>query len=239
MKKILKILVLSLLLSGNVYGGAIEYHDKTSLYRMIDDGITGVKLNWGPEKRPPRIKVDLPSNSPLLISDYHSIWGASGGRRTWEGKNAKHDGVDFYVKAGDPIIAANSGKVLLTTIDTCAGPIVVIKHPGNKYAYYLHVGEFKVKKGDKVERGQVIADAGKLITTKCGGGIEHLHFLISSQGPCKSCWGTWVLYGDPKNYRNPHKYWTGGKGKPECFVKGKKFHKKKLTLPVQCKVNLQ
>ena len=82
--------------------------------------------------------------------------------------------------------------------------------------------DFKVKKGDKVERGQVIADAGKLITTQCGGGIEHLHFQISSQGPCKSCWGSWVLYGDPKNYRNPHKYWTGGKGKPECFVKGKK-----------------
>ena len=237
MKKLLGVIVLGLLLNTNIIHSEItSFHNKSDMFKMIDDEVTGVKLNWGPEKKPPKIKVDLPNNSPLLISDYHSIWGASGGRRTWEGKNTKHHGVDFYVKAGDSIIAANSGKVLLTTFDACAGPIVVIKHPGNKYAYYLHVGEFKVKKGDKVERGQVIADAGAQISTKCGGGIEHLHFQISSQGPCKSCWGTWVLYGDPKNYRNPHKYWTGGKGKPECFVEGKEFHKKKLTLPVICKI---
>ena len=173
MKKLLGIVALGLLLSNNSYSDSIELDSKISLYKMIDGGITGKKLNWGPEKKPPKIKVDLPSNSPLLISDYHSIWGASGERRTWEGKNVKHHGVDFYVKAGDPIIAANSGKVLLTTFDACAGPIVVIRHPGNKYAYYLHVGEFKVKKGDNVERGQLIANAGILITTQCGGGIEH------------------------------------------------------------------
>ena len=236
MKKLLVTIILSLLFSQSSYSDAVELHDKTSLYKMIDSDVTGVKLNWGPEKRPPKIKVDLPSNSPLLISDYHSIWGASGGKRSVKGKYVKHNGVDFYVKTGDPIIAANSGKVLLTTIEeTCAGPLVVIRHPGNKYAYYLHVGEFKVKKGDIVERGQVIANAGILITTQCGGGIEHLHFQISSQGPCKSCWGSWVIYGDPKNYKNPHKYWTGGKGKPECFVKGKEYPKKKLTLPVLCK----
>ena len=235
MKKTLQILLLSLLSSQSSFSDSVVLGDKTSLYKMIDGDVTGVKLNWGPEKKPPKIKVDLPSNSPLLISDYHSIWGASGGRRTWKGKYIKHDGVDFYVKAGDPIIAANSGKVLLTTFDECAGPVVVIKHPGNKYAYYLHVGEFKVKKDDKVKRGQLIANAGQLITTQCGGGIEHLHFQISSEGPCKTCWGSWVLYGDPKNFQNPHKYWTGGKGKPECFVKGKDYPKKKLTLPVLCK----
>jgi len=235
MKKLLGIVVLGLLFSQSGYSDSEELHDKLSLFKMIDDGTIGIKLNWGPEKKPPKIKVNLPSNSPLLISDYNSQWGASGGRRTWEGKYVKHHGVDFYVEAGDAIIAANSGKVLLTTFDACAGPIVVIRHPGNKYAYYLHVGKFKVKKGEKVERGQVIADAGKLITTVCGGGIEHLHFQISSQGPCRSCWGSWVLFGDPKNYRNPHKYWTGGKGKPECFVKGKKYPKKKLTLPVLCR----
>ena len=152
------------MLSGNVYSGAKEFHDKNSLFKMIDDGVTGTKLNWGPEKKPPKIKVDLPNNSPLLISDYHSIWGASGGRRTWEGKNVKHHGVDFYVKPGDPILAANSGKVILTINEKCAGPTVVIRHPGNKYAYYLHVGAFKVKKGDKVKAGDtlIIIEAMKM-----------------------------------------------------------------------------
>ena len=46
---------------------------------MIDDEVTGVKLNWGPEKKPSKFELILPKNSPILISDYHSIWGASGG----------------------------------------------------------------------------------------------------------------------------------------------------------------
>ena len=233
--KIFFLVLIAFLNFKSLFADNVSYHSKIDMFKMIDQDASGIKINWGPEKRPPKIKVSLPKNSPILLSDYHSIWGASGGIRSWEGKNVKHHGVDFYVKTGDPIIAANSGRVVLTTIDECAGPIVVIKHTGNKYAYYLHVGSFKVKHGDKVERGQTIADAGKLITTRCGGGIEHLHFQLSSQGPCKTCWGGWIIYGDPKNYLNPHKYWTGGKGKPECFIKGKDYPKRKLTLPVLCK----
>ncbi len=75
----------------------------------------------------------------------------------------------------------------------------------------------------------------KQITKQCDHGIEHTHFQISSQDPGKSCWDPWVLYGEPKNYTNPHKDWTGGKDKPESIIKGKKFPKKKLTFPVQCK----
>jgi murein DD-endopeptidase MepM/ murein hydrolase activator NlpD len=203
---------------------------------MIDSGVTGIKLNWGPEKKPSKIKVELPNNSPLLISDYHSIWGASGGRRTREGNYTKHGGVDFYVKPGDPIIAANDGKILSIIDDVCAGPTITIKHTANKYASYLHLGKFLVKKGDKVTRGQIIAEAGKQIPTKCGGGIAHLHFQINKEGPCKTCWGSWIYMGTKGTY-NPHKYWSGGKGKPECFVKGKKYPKKKLTLPVLCKID--
>jgi|TARA_Y100000389_G_C17289270_1_gene427145 murein DD-endopeptidase MepM/ murein hydrolase activator NlpD len=235
MKKFLAIIILSLLCFKNVNSEATELHDKTSLYKMIDQKATGIKLNWGPEKKKPKYQLILPKNSPLLISDYHSIWGASGGRRTLEGSYTKHEGVDFYVKPGDPIIAANDGKVLLTMTDDCAGPVMTIRHTGSRYASYLHLGKFLVNKGDKVIRGQVIAEAGKEILSKCGGGIEHLHFQINKEGPCKTCWGSWIYMGAKGTY-NPHKYWTGGKGKPECFTKGKEYPKKKLTLPVLCKI---
>ena len=33
---------------------------------------------------------------------------------------------------------------------------------------------------------------------------------------------------------NPHEYWTGGKGKPECFAEGKEYPEGLLTLPVAC-----
>tara|TARA_B100001093_G_scaffold34621_1_gene29845 strand:+ start:1242 stop:2015 length:774 start_codon:yes stop_codon:yes gene_type:complete len=233
MKKILT-MIFVLFLFSPTKADTVFSNSKSHLYKMIDSGLTGAKINWGPEKKLPKIKVELPKNSPILISDYHSIWGASGGRRTWEGKNVKHHGVDFYVKPGDPIIAAGNGRVLLTMSDECSGPMIVIKHR-NLYAYYIHLGKIIVKKGDKVKRGQKIAEGGQIINTKCGGGIEHIHFQISLMGPCKDCWGTWVVWGDPQKVRNPHKYWTGGKGKPECFIEGKKYKKSKLTIPVRCK----
>ena len=77
--------------------------------------------------------------------------------------------------------------------DKCAGNVMTIKHTGSIYASYLHIGEFKVKKGDKVKRGQLIADAGKHGNTRCSGNIDHLHFqqlivkvLMLDSGPtCK------------------------------------------------------
>jgi len=238
MKKILGILVLGLLLSGNAYSDDLT--DPKIIFEAIYktkngqkfNGKTGYVMRKDNEKNHSKFTIILPENSAPIISDYKSWWGASSIPAK---RKDQHTGIDFLIIPNDPILAANDGKVVYAKNDKCAGNVITIKHP-KIYLSYLHVGDFKVKKGDKVERGQVIADAGKLITTQCGGGIEHLHFQISSQGPCRSCWGSWKLYGDPKNYRNPHKYWTGGKVKPECFVKGKKFPKKKLTLPVQCKI---
>ena len=63
-------------------------------------------------------------------------------------RDKKHNGVDFYIKAGDQILAANDGNVVYAKHDKCAGNVMTIKHTGSIYASYLHIGEFKVKKGD-------------------------------------------------------------------------------------------
>ena len=93
-----------------------------------------------------------------------------------------------------------------------------------------------VRKGDIVKRGQHIADGGDLVKTRCGGGMEHLHFHMSKRkGSNPNAWGTWRFLGEPSGWINPHKYWTGGVGKPECFVEGRKYPDGLLTLPVECK----
>ena len=93
-----------------------------------------------------------------------------------------------------------------------------------------------VKKGDLVKRGQHVADAGDLVKTSCGGGMEHLHFHMSKRrGTDPSFWGSWRFLGKPSGWINPHLYWTGGIGKPECFVEGKSYPEGLLTLPVECK----
>ena len=100
----------------------------------------------------------------------------------------------------------------------------------------MHVGTMHVKKGDEVERGQHVADAGELVKSSCGGGMEHLHFHMSKRkGTDPNSWGSWRFLGKPSGWINPHKYWTGGAGKPECFVEGKEYPEGLLTLPVECK----
>ena len=104
------------------------------------------------------------------------------------------------------------------------------------YATHMHVGKILVKKNDEVKRGQMVAEAGELVKTSCGGGMEHLHFHMSKRkGTDPNSWGSWRFLGEPSGWINTHKYWTGGIGKPECFVEGKEYPKGLLTLPVTCK----
>ena len=244
MKKILAILVLGLLWCDVTLANVLTVHSE--IYKAMKEiksgrtykGITGYIIRPEDEKNPSKFPIILPKNSAPIISDYKSIFGANWEyglkRNKQNAQGNKHGGIDFYVKTGSPILASNDGSVIKATIDSCAGPLLVIRHTGNKYATYMHIGEFKVKKGDVVKRGQLIAHAGALVSTRCGGGIEHLHFQISSEGPCRNCTGSWKYLGKFKSWRNPHNYWTGGKGKPECFVEGKEYKKKLLTLPFQC-----
>ena len=102
------------------------------------------------------------------------------------------------------------------------------------YATHMHVGKMHVKKGDKVKRGQLIADAGEVVVG-CGGGMEHLHFQLSKKRGSGQGWGSYKYLGGPKGWLNPHEYWTGGRGKPECFVEGKEYPEGLLTLPVKCR----
>jgi len=236
MKKFLGIIALSLLLSGNAYSDDLT--DPKIIFEAIYkikngqkfNGKTGYVMRKNNEKNHSKFPIILPENSIPIISDYKSWWGASSipGKR-----KDQHTGIDFLVTPNDPILAANDGTVVYAKNDKCAGNVITIKHP-KIYLSYLHVGDFKVKKGDKVKRGQLIADAGFLVTTKCGGGIAHLHLQASRAGPCSSCTGSWKYLGKKESWTNAHKYWSGGKGKPECFIVGNEYPKKLITLPFQC-----
>ena len=216
-----------------------HFNVNKSVFKNIVEklGTTGFVLRWHEEKNPSKFQIVIPKQSPPIISDFKSQYGVLGGTRGTYGSifGNKHTGVDFYIKPGEPILAANDGKVVMVGNDGCAGPYLVIKHTGNKYATYLHVGKIHVKKGDTIQRGKIIADAGREIKKDCGGGIEHLHFQLSSSGPCNRCTGSWKYLGEDTTWLNPHKYWTGGKGKPECFDSTKQYKTNKLTLPVSCK----
>jgi len=237
-KKFLFVLILCLLVCNNTF--AKKNIKRDVFYELIKEkGNIGFVLRYHNEKNPNKFQIILPKNSPPIISDYHSRYGVLGGSRS---SPKKHGGIDFYIKPGSPIIAAADGKVYgVKNKDKCVGNQFAIyfgeSPDGTKlYATHMHVGKILVKKNDEVKRGQMVAEAGELVKTSCGGGMEHLHFHMSKRkGTDPNSWGSWRFLGEPSGWINPHKYWTGGIGKPECFVEGKEYPKGLLTLPVTCK----
>ncbi len=89
-----------------------------------------------------------------------------------------HGGVDFRAKEGTKIRASNDGKVVLAKNRFYAGNSVIINHGLGIYTGYYHLSEFKVKRGDKVKKGEVIGLSGK--TGRVTG--AHLHFSMRING---------------------------------------------------------
>ena len=133
------------------------------------NGKTGYIFQWDKEKYPSKFPIILPENSPPIISDYDSQWGANDGKR-----KQKHGGVDFYLEIGSPtIIAAADGKVYgVKNNDKCIGNQFAVyfgkSSDGTRlYSTHMHVDKIYVKSGDEVKRSQVLADAGDLVKTNC------------------------------------------------------------------------
>lgn len=183
-----------------------------------------------------KLKVNVPENAPIIISDYHSNVGVNGLRRS-----GIHRGVDIFAETGSPIIAAADGRVVRAKVDRCWGPTLLVSHGLDKdnrpfYALYGHVRNIKVKVGQIVKRGQQIAEMGDDIFTSCGGGVHHLHLQIS-YNPRKIPllgWGWANFVRDGNKAPNPHKYWANGVGEITCFEEGKKYPASGLTYPVPC-----
>jgi len=69
----------------------------------------------------------------------------------------KNDGIDIAAAAGTKVRAAADGEVAAITRDTDQVPILVIRHDDGLLTVYANIDKIRVKKGDKVKRGQSIA----------------------------------------------------------------------------------
>jgi murein DD-endopeptidase MepM/ murein hydrolase activator NlpD len=72
-----------------------------------------------------------------------------------------NDGINIAARAGEPVRAAESGRVAYAGNELRGyGNLVLIKHPGGYMTAYAHNGKLLVKRGETVKRGQEIAKAG-------------------------------------------------------------------------------
>lgn len=91
---------------------------------------------------------------------------------------APHNGVDFAVPRGTPVIATGDGRVARVAVHRYAGKYVVIDEFGPYSTRYLHLSKFLVHKGEHVKRGQIIGLSGN--TGRSTG--PHLHYELHIKG---------------------------------------------------------
>lgn len=89
-----------------------------------------------------------------------------------------HHGTDFGAKRGTPLLAVNSGKVSFAGRMGGYGKVVKIKHPGGYESLYAHQSRIRVKRGQRVKKGQIIGYVGS--TGRSTG--PHLHFGLTRYG---------------------------------------------------------
>ena len=89
-----------------------------------------------------------------------------------------HNGIDFTAKSGTPIIATGDGTVHRAERAGGFGNLVVIRHGNGYETYYAHMSKINVKKGEKVERGQVIGLVGSTGTSTA----PHCHYEVHFHG---------------------------------------------------------
>ena len=93
-------------------------------------------------------------------------------------KVAFHSGVDISAKTGDPVKATADGIVKQAGWRKTLGRSVMLEHPKGYKTIYGHLSKLKVKKGQRVKAGDVIALAGS--TGRASG--PHLHYEVVNNG---------------------------------------------------------
>ncbi len=87
----------------------------------------------------------------------------------------QHEGIDLANRTGTPVRAAEHGKVIYSGSGLGAyGNVVILRHRDGWETVYAHNRKNRVRKGARVERGQVIAELGA--SGNATG--PHLHFEI-------------------------------------------------------------
>lgn len=111
----------------------------------------------------------------FVLPSLFESWGNFGQRRlTNNVLSSVHTGLDFKVPFGEPILAANAGLVVLASDLYMSGKTVIIDHGLGIFSNYGHLSRMLVKRGQKVNKGQVVGECGS--TGRSTG--PHLHWGI-------------------------------------------------------------
>ena len=118
----------------------------------------------------------IPSIRPV---DGGYISSGFGRRRDpFTGRICRHEGLDFSARKGSKIYATADGTVKQSNYERGYGYTVEIDHGNGIITRYAHNAKLLVKKGQKVERGDVIAYLGNSGRSTA----PHLHYEVRVNG---------------------------------------------------------
>ncbi len=111
--------------------------------------------------------------NPLQLGRQTSGFGAR--KDPFNGRRSEfHSGIDIACPTRSPIHAARDGRVVFTGFMGNYGKLVILEHEHGYKSFYGHLSGYRVKAGDTVRRGDMIALSGN--TGRTTG--PHLHFEV-------------------------------------------------------------
>jgi murein DD-endopeptidase MepM/ murein hydrolase activator NlpD len=121
-----------------------------------------------------------------MLTHTPSVWPVMGwvtsgfGFRTnpFTGLTQMHEGLDISNRGGTPVVATAEGIISDTGNDLVHGKILVISHGFGMTTRYSHLSKVMVRVGQKVKRGDKVAEVGT--TGRTTG--PHLHYEVRLNG---------------------------------------------------------
>jgi murein DD-endopeptidase MepM/ murein hydrolase activator NlpD len=124
-------------------------------------------------------KGKILSALPLRWPIRGRVNSAFGSRRSpWSGAPEHHYGIDIGSPSGTPIKAPAPGTVIAASTRGSFGRHVMLDHGNGVRSRYGHLNGIDVKRGERVEQGQVIGVVGS--TGRSTG--PHLHYEVIVDG---------------------------------------------------------
>ena len=141
-----------------------------------DPRFTELFVNWQRVEQLESAITSLPSFVPLRGYRLSSSFGVRSD--PFNGKKARHTGLDMAGTKGQPIYAAAAGKVVRAGRFGGYGNCIDIDHGNGVITRYGHLSTIGVKVGQKVAMGEKIAGMGS--TGRSTG--NHLHYEVRIDG---------------------------------------------------------
>jgi hypothetical protein len=121
--------------------------------RMERDFLTMVEIY---QRRTPR-RWHAPFIRPVKGPDKDNFGSRRVVNRT---KHYSHAGLDYRAPKGTPVRAINDGIVALSAEQWTPGQAICLDHGGGIFSKYIHLSERRVRAGEAVTSGQIIALSG-------------------------------------------------------------------------------